>query len=62
VIVEGVETVEQALALSAMNCQEAQGFFFSKPLAARDFLQWVAARSARSPLSAPNGKRLLALQ
>ncbi len=51
VIVEGVETVEQALALSAMNCEEAQGFLFAKPLAPADLLKWIAARSSRTALN-----------
>ncbi len=51
VIVEGVETVEQALALSAMHCEEAQGFLFAKPLAPADLLKWIAARASRSMLN-----------
>jgi diguanylate cyclase (GGDEF)-like protein len=45
VIAEGIETVEQALALSSMNCEEAQGFLFSKPLPPADLVRWVAART-----------------
>jgi EAL domain-containing protein (putative c-di-GMP-specific phosphodiesterase class I) len=32
VIAEGVETVEQAESLRALNCHVAQGFLFSKPV------------------------------
>lgn len=42
VIAEGVETPEQLSRLRAMNCPEAQGFWFSRPLhhdAASDYLQ-----------------------
>ena len=45
VIAEGVETAEQALALSAMRCDDVQGFFFSKPLPAKDLLKWALARA-----------------
>ncbi|MGR3275693.1 EAL domain-containing protein [Acaryochloris marina NIES-2412] len=31
-VAEGVETAEQAAQLRAMNCQYAQGYFFSKPI------------------------------
>jgi EAL domain-containing protein (putative c-di-GMP-specific phosphodiesterase class I) len=48
VIVEGVETVEQALALSAMSCEEAQGFLFAKPLAPVDLMKWIADRASRA--------------
>ena len=37
VIAEGVETLEQLDFLRQHNCQQAQGFFFSKPLASHQF-------------------------
>ncbi|HYO78247.1 MAG TPA: EAL domain-containing protein, partial [Thermoanaerobaculia bacterium] len=36
VLAEGVETAEQFAALRARNCDEAQGFYFSKPATAED--------------------------
>jgi diguanylate cyclase (GGDEF)-like protein/PAS domain S-box-containing protein len=36
VTAEGVETIEQVLALTAMDCAFLQGYFFSKPVAAKD--------------------------
>ena len=38
-IAEGVETEEQMLFLRAHNCDEVQGYYFSKPLAASDFAE-----------------------
>ncbi len=35
-LAEGVETGEQALALAAMGCDEAQGFLYSRPVNAAD--------------------------
>ncbi|MBI4005815.1 MAG: EAL domain-containing protein [Gammaproteobacteria bacterium] len=40
VVAEGVETKQQADILSGMVCDELQGYYFSKPLAAHDFEQW----------------------
>lgn len=37
VIAEGVETEEQMLLLKAQNCDEVQGYYFSKPLSAPEF-------------------------
>ncbi|OKL36723.1 sensor domain-containing protein [Domibacillus mangrovi] len=34
VLAEGVETIEQVTFLKEMNCQEAQGYFFAKPMSA----------------------------
>ena len=41
VIAEGVETVEQLSYLRHMECDEAQGYHFAKPLAPEEFAQWV---------------------
>ena len=37
IIAEGVETVEQALFLRNMGCDHAQGFYYSRPMDAREF-------------------------
>lgn len=42
VTAEGVETKLQLDYLKSLDCDEAQGFYFSKPLAARDFEQLIA--------------------
>lgn len=39
VVAEGVETEAQADFLSRNNCDEAQGYFYSKPLAAKDLFE-----------------------
>lgn len=41
VIAEGVETQEQLDILKEYDCDEIQGFFFSRPLAAADFTQFI---------------------
>ena len=50
VIAEGVETPDQVNRLRAMNCPEAQGFWYSRPMhhdAASDFLQGDSSQVAR---------------
>ena len=37
IIAEGVETLEQLAFLQAHGCNEGQGYFFSKPVAAQQF-------------------------
>jgi len=39
-VAEGVETVEQLELLKEMGCNQIQGFFFSRPLSANDFLEF----------------------
>jgi EAL domain-containing protein (putative c-di-GMP-specific phosphodiesterase class I) len=39
VIAEGVETKEQADYLKGVNCKNAQGYLFDKPLVRDDFLK-----------------------
>jgi EAL domain-containing protein (putative c-di-GMP-specific phosphodiesterase class I) len=41
VVAEGVETVEQLDFLRIRGCDEVQGYFYSRPLAAGDFLKFV---------------------
>jgi diguanylate cyclase (GGDEF)-like protein/PAS domain S-box-containing protein len=43
VVAEGVETVEQVALLKNLQCQFAQGFYFSKPLEAREVAAMLAA-------------------
>jgi EAL domain-containing protein (putative c-di-GMP-specific phosphodiesterase class I) len=45
-LAEGVETAEQRDALLAMGCQEAQGYFFARPMAANYFEAWLRYRAA----------------
>lgn len=50
-IAEGVETEEQVTFLRRHDCDEVQGYYFSKPLRAGDFAQF--ARSLPSPPAVP---------
>jgi len=40
VVAEGTETQEQVKDLLGLGCDEVQGYFFSKPLPAREFAEW----------------------
>ena len=44
VIAEGVETVQQASQLLALECPQAQGFLFSRPLPAREAYAFLSSR------------------
>jgi len=46
VIAEGVETIEQKQALSAMGCVNYQGYLFAKPMESEAFLAWLKVTSA----------------
>ncbi len=45
VIAEGVETQEQRNCLTKLGCELAQGFYFSRPLSADDFLAYMNQHS-----------------
>jgi diguanylate cyclase (GGDEF)-like protein/PAS domain S-box-containing protein len=48
VVAEGVEMEEQLLKLGAMGCQEAQGYFFSRPVSGDSILQYLLTEEAGS--------------
>ena len=47
-VAEGVETAEQAAALKRMGCHIIQGFYFSRPLPAKEFEHFVKERKKRA--------------
>jgi len=51
VVAEGVETESVAVKLKMLGCDGAQGYLFSRPLGAEDFLAWALASHATHPPS-----------
>jgi EAL domain-containing protein (putative c-di-GMP-specific phosphodiesterase class I)/GGDEF domain-containing protein len=47
VVGEGVETAAAADLLQEMGCEEAQGYFFARPMEAAEFAAWMRARQSR---------------
>jgi EAL domain-containing protein (putative c-di-GMP-specific phosphodiesterase class I)/GAF domain-containing protein len=54
VVAEGVETEAAATCLTAMACDEAQGFLFARPMEAGGFIAWYTAHTdpAETPRAA----------
>jgi EAL domain-containing protein (putative c-di-GMP-specific phosphodiesterase class I) len=48
VIAEGVETQEQEIYLKSHGCLEGQGYFYSKPVPAEKFAEFVRNHNKRS--------------
>ena len=46
VVAEGAETADQVALLAGLGCDEVQGFYFSKPLAADDFVAFIDTHDA----------------
>lgn len=49
-VAEGVETLEQLNFLLAERCDQAQGYFYTRPLAVDDFDQWMLQQCDGIPL------------
>jgi EAL domain-containing protein (putative c-di-GMP-specific phosphodiesterase class I) len=46
VVAEGVETERAMTALRLLGCDEAQGYYISKPLTADDFAGWLTRHAS----------------
>jgi EAL domain-containing protein (putative c-di-GMP-specific phosphodiesterase class I)/GAF domain-containing protein len=46
VVAEGIETGEAAAILKELGCEEAQGFWFARPMEADQFVMWLSDRRA----------------
>jgi len=51
VVAEGVETEEQLNFLKTLQCNEVQGYIFSRPLSPDDFVQYVEKQNQESGLN-----------
>ncbi|MGD9739806.1 MAG: EAL domain-containing protein [Bauldia sp.] len=49
VVVEGAETAEHVASLKEASATYAQGYYFARPMPARDFEIWMAERAERMP-------------
>lgn len=60
VVAEGVETAEQMFTLKAMGCDIVQGYYFSRPVPAREFEKLLAGQGMGQlpPQSAPKQRKL----
>jgi diguanylate cyclase (GGDEF)-like protein/PAS domain S-box-containing protein len=57
IIAEGIETADQVEQLTAFGCTQGQGHFFSQPVPANEFAQWLARQEASDgTLKAPVAK------
>jgi EAL domain-containing protein (putative c-di-GMP-specific phosphodiesterase class I) len=46
VVAEGIEAEEGVALLAEWGCDEAQGYYFAKPLSVGDMEAWLEARNA----------------
>lgn len=54
ILAEGVETVEQMEVLRAIGCGEVQGYYFSRPLPAEDFVALALRQNPHAARETPN--------
>jgi len=41
IIAEGIETDEQNLFLKSIGCDQGQGYFYARPMPAKEFENWL---------------------
>ncbi len=44
VVAEGTETAEQVEVLKTLGCENAQGYYYARPMPYDEFVAWVKAR------------------
>ena len=49
VVAEGVETIEQLEMLRELNCDFAQGYFFSAPMPKEDYIRLLSRERIAAP-------------
>lgn len=49
-VAEGVETEEQADALTTLRCDKAQGYWYARPMGSEEATRWLTARTWMPPL------------
>jgi EAL domain-containing protein (putative c-di-GMP-specific phosphodiesterase class I) len=57
-LAEGVETAEEHTLLAQMGCRHVQGFGITRPMPAKDTLDWLRRYQSRDPLVPEIGRTL----
>lgn len=53
IVAEGIETLSEKAVLEHMRCIEGQGYLFSRPLPAEDFVAWLDSQRGHHPIAVP---------
>ena len=57
VVAEGVEDLATFDRLAEFGCDEAQGYYISRPLSAVEFTRWLSVRNLELDTVRPDGRR-----
>jgi EAL domain-containing protein (putative c-di-GMP-specific phosphodiesterase class I) len=57
VVAEGIEDEDTLRQLSDLGCEQAQGFFMSKPVSSDDLLHWLSTRKVTAYKDRRKSKR-----
>jgi diguanylate cyclase (GGDEF)-like protein len=52
IVVEGVETADEAEVLRMLGCRHAQGYYFARPMPAADIARWLAEHAGKEAMAA----------
>ena len=58
VVAEGVEDLATFDRLAEFACDEAQGYYISRPLSAVEFTRWLSVRNLELDVAAADGRRV----